>query len=606
MTENILFGLTAIIIFGIFAQWISWVLKAPSILLLLVFGFIAGPITGLLNPDAFFGDLLFPFVSIAVAIILFEGGLSLKIRELKDVLGIVRNLITIGTLLTWILSSIAAYIFLNLSLGLAILLGAILVVTGPTVIMPLLRLVKPKGDINSILKWEGIVNDPIGAILALLVFNTLISAGVKEATLTAVIVIVKTIVFSSIIGFVGAYLLIYLIKKDYIPDYLQNPASLATILLVFSLSNMAQNESGLFAVTLMGIILGNQKQIVIEHIIQFKENLGVLLLSILFIILAARLQPSDIELLDLGSILFTLALILLIRPITIFFSTLGSHLNWKEKLYLSWMAPRGIVAAAVTSIFAIELIEQGYEQANVLVPVIFLVIISSILIYGLSAIPLAKLLKLSDPNPQGLLIAGINKVSVKIHEILKNYNIRVLIVDTNWEKVTTARQRGVESTFGSIVSEKTFETINLDGIGRFIAFTSNKGINSLSTIHFSKIFDSSNVYQINTAPKFNQQLSKELRGHFFSSEKLTFPDIDHFENSLDVKLSKITTEFTFDKLIEKYDSDSVHPLFIIDGKGKLTIYSEKFSKLPNEGDTIISLIFENLDNSVSNKENENV
>jgi len=605
LTEHILIGLTAIIIFGIFAQWISWVFKFPSILLLLVVGFIAGPITGLLNPDAFFGDLLFPLVSIAVAIILFEGGLSLKISELKDVLGIVRNLITIGTIVTWVLSSIAAHYFLDLSIGLAILLGAILVVTGPTVIMPLLRLVKPKGDINPILKWEGIVNDPIGAILALLVFNTLISVGVKEATFTAIIVILKTIVFSSIIGIVGAYLLIYLIKKDYIPDYLQNPAALASILLVFSLSNISQNESGLFAVTLMGIILGNQKQIVIEHIVEFKENLGVLLLSVLFIILAARLKPSDIELLNFGSILFALSLILVIRPATIFLSTLGSHLSWKEKLYLSWMAPRGIVAAAVTSIFAMELVKHGYEEANVLVPIIFLVIIATILIYGLSAIPLARLLKLSDPNPQGLLIVGINKLSLEIHNILETYKIRVLLVDRNWEKVTNARQSGAETSFGSIVSEKTLETINLDGIGRFIALTSNRGINSLSAIHFSKVFDRANVYQINTGPNLTENLSKQLRGHFFSSDRLIYPDIEHFEDTLNVKANKITKEFTFTKLLKNHDPNLVHPLFIIDDQNKLTIYSEKYSKTPVEGETIISLIFEDKLNKFNNGENKN-
>lgn len=590
MAENLLVGLSAIIILGIFAQWVSWIFKFPSILLLLIFGFLAGPITGILNPDEVFGDLLFPFVSISVAIILFEGGLSLKIRNLKDVLGIVRNLITIGTVVTWVLSSVAAYYFLNLSLGLAILLGAILVVTGPTVIMPLLRLVKPKGDINAILKWEGIVNDPIGAVLALLVFDVLISSGVKEATLTTVIVIIKTIVFSSIIGVVGAFLLIYLIKKDYIPDYLQNPAALATILLVFSTSNLAQHESGLFAVTLMGIILGNQKHVVIDHIVEFKENLGVLLLSVLFIILAARLQPSDLAYLNFGSILFALSLIIIIRPATIFLSTLGSHITWKEKLYLSWMAPRGIVAAAVTSIFAIDLIDHGYEEANVLVPVMFLVIISTILVYGLSAIPLAKILKLSDPNPQGLLIAGINKVSIGIHNVLKQFNIRVLLVDTNWDKVTNARQIGIETEFGSIVSEKTTESINLDGIGKFIAITSNKGINSLSTLHFSKVFETANVYQINTAPKHNQSIGKELRGHFISSDKLTFPDIDNYESSLEVKANKITKEFNYDNLIDKYKSGFVHPLFVIDKDNNLKVISEKSKMVPIEGDTIISLI----------------
>lgn len=605
MNEYLLIGLASIIIFGILSQWISWYFKLPSILLLLIVGFIVGPATGLLNPDELFGDLLFPFVSISVAVILFEGGLSLKLNELKSVFGIVRNLITIGTVVTWSLSTLAAYYLMHLPIGLSLLLGAILVVTGPTVIIPLLRLVKPKGQINSILKWEGIVNDPIGAILALLVFETIIAAGVKEATFTIILVILKTVVISSIFGFAGAYILVYLIKKDFIPDYLQNPVTLATLLLIFSSSNIIQSESGLFAVTLMGIVLANQKQIVIEHIVQFKENLGVLLLSALFIILAARLQIADLELIDSGVLFFVAALIIIIRPATIFSSTIGSKLNWKEKLYLSWMAPRGIVAAAVASIFSLELVHNGFSEANVLVPIIFTVIVATILIYGLSAIPLAKLLKLSDPNPQGILIAGINTLSIEIHNVLQKYNIRVLLVDKNWEKVSSARQNSVEASFGSIVSEKILETVNLDGIGRFIALTSNRGINSLSSIHFSKIFDSANVYQINTAPEHKQQLMKELRGHFFSSERLNYPDIDFFENVLYVKANKITAEFTFEKLMQKNSQTSFHPLFIIGTDNKLTIYSEKYSKTPVKGETLISLIIDENHNFTSNGEKIN-
>jgi len=592
LTENLLIGLASIIILGILGQWISWYFKIPSILLLLFFGFLVGPISGILNPDHFFGDLLFPFVSISVAIILFEGGLSLKLNELKSVFGVVRNLISIGTITTWSLTTLSAYYLINLSLGLSLLLGAILVVTGPTVIMPLLRLVKPKGEINSILKWEGIVNDPIGAILALLVFETIISAGVKEATFTAILVIFKTVIFSCSIGLAGAYLLVYLIKKDFIPDYLQNPATLATLALVFAASNTIQSESGLFSVTIMGIYLANQKKIVVEHIIEFKENLGVLLLSALFIVLAARLQISDLEQINSGTILFIVTLIFIVRPLTILISTFGSKLTWKEKIYLSWMAPRGIVAAAVISIFSIELIHYGYDEAAVLVPIMFLVIIATILIYGLSAIPLARILGLSDPNPQGILIAGINDFTIEIQKVLKKFDIRVLLVDKNWEKVTGARLKGVESCFGSIVSEKTLENINLEGIGKFIALTSNRGINSLSAIHHSKIFESANVYQINTAPKPDLKMMKELRGHFFSSENLIYHDIDHYENNFILKANKLTSEFTFKDLVERYDPKLFHPLFMINGENTLTIFSEKYSKEPEQGDTLVSLIFD--------------
>lgn len=591
MAEELLIGLALIIFIGILGQWVSWYFKLPSILLLLILGFILGPITGVLNPDEIFGDLLFPFVSIAVAIILFEGGLSLKISELRPVFGIVRNLVTIGTLVTWGLVTIAAYYFTQLSFQLSLLLGAILVVTGPTVIVPLLRLVKPKGQINSILKWEGIVNDPIGALLALLVFESIISSGVTDASVTILIVIFKTILFSSILGLAGGYLLVYFIKKDFLPDNLQNPATLAVLVFVFASSNSVQGESGLFAVTLMGIYLANQKQIVIEHIVEFKENLGVLLLSVLFIVLAARLQIDELELINYGVIIFLIVLILLIRPISIFFSTIGSKISWKEKLYLSWMAPRGIVAAAVASIFSLELEHNGIEEAKLLVPIMFLVIIATILVYGLSAIPLARILKIADQNPQGILIAGINKLSIEIQKTLKNYNLKVLLVDKNWEKVTNARLAGIEAAFGSIVSEKTIENLDLEGIGKFIALTTNRGINSLSTLYYSKIFDSANVYQINTGQKEKEQMSKHLRGNYFSSIRLTISTLDIHDNNFVVKATKITAEFPFQSLLQKYDANLFFPLFIVNPENNLTIYSEKYSVPPKEGDTLISLIF---------------
>ena len=605
MSEQIIIGLAAIIVLGIFAQWVAWHFKLPSILLLLLFGFAVGPFTGFLQPDNFFGDLLFPFVSISVAIILFEGGLSLKLNELKLILKIVRNLITVGTVITWMLATIAAYYLIPLPWNFSILLGAILVVTGPTVIMPLLRLVKPKGQINSILKWEGIVNDPIGAMLALLVFESIISSGVIDATFTTLFTIVKTIGISSVIGVIGAYLLVFLLKKDYIPDFLQNPSSLAAIILVFALSNTIQSESGLFAVTIMGIILANQKQVVVEHIIEFKENLRVLLLSSLFIVLAARLKLSEIALLQTGSLIFVGALIFIIRPVTIFASTIGSHLSWKEKLYLSWMAPRGIVAAAVTSIFALELEHFGIKGAEILVPIMFLIIVSTIIVYGLSAIPLAKILHISDIDPQGILIAGINHLSKDIYKILSKYNIKVLLVDNNWDKVTNTRREGIDAIFGSIVSEKTLEHLNLEGIGKFIAFTPNKGINSLAAIYFSRIFESADVYQINTAPKFNQDLSKELRSNYLSSQKLEYPLLEHYDETIKVKETKITAEYTFENFVNQYGQDNVYPLFVLSKNNKLTVFSDNnFPKL-KEGETLISVILnENVKIQFNQQQNQ--
>ncbi len=412
-------GLALIIFFGILAQWIAWRFRLPSILLLLIAGFLAGPISGLIDPDQYFGNLLFPLVSISVAIILFEGGLSLKISELKSVGKVLLKLITIGIALTWLLAALAAYYILGMNISLSVLLGAILVVTGPTVIMPILRHVKPSYQVNSLLKWEGIINDSVGAVLAILVFEVIISSSLAQASTTLIFGIFKTIILSGTVGFAGGYAVQLLLKYKLIPDFLHNAISLALVVSVFAVSNLIQEESGLLAVTIMGIFLANQKSVTVRHIIEFKENLRVLLLSFLFIILAARLKISDLEMLNANSFIFVGLLMFVIRPVSIYASTIKSKINWKEKLYLSWMAPRGIVAAAVASLFAIKLTIAGVNEAEFLLPIMFLVIIITITIYGLSAMPFAKWLKISSPNPQGCIIIGANTFGMSLARALK-------------------------------------------------------------------------------------------------------------------------------------------------------------------------------------------
>jgi NhaP-type Na+/H+ or K+/H+ antiporter len=297
MVEHILLSLASIIVLGIGAEWLAWRLRLPSILLLLIFGIVVGPVTGFLNPDALFGDLLLPVVSIAVAIILFEGGLNLRISELRQVGGVVRNLITIGVLVTWLIGAGAAHFLLGLNFALALLLGAILVVSGPTVIMPLLRHLRPSGQVGSILKWEGIVIDPIGAILAVLVFEAILAGGFREAAAVTVIGLLKTILIGGGIGMLGAMIMVLLLRRFWIPDFLHGAVSLTLVIAVFAGSNLLQTDSGLLAATVMGIYLANQRTVSVRHIVRFKENLRVLLISGLFILLAARLQVSHLGLL---------------------------------------------------------------------------------------------------------------------------------------------------------------------------------------------------------------------------------------------------------------------------------------------------------------------
>lgn len=598
MNQELLIGLSSIIFLGMAAQWLSWRIKVPSILLLLIFGIIAGPILGLVRPDEFFGNLLFPIVSMSVAVILFEGGLNLKISELKIAGGVIRNLITIGGLATWVLATFAALFIVRMNFSLSVLLGAILVVTGPTVILPILRHVRPTGQVNSILKWEGIVNDPIGALLGVLVFEVILAKGLGEATVGVVWGISKTILLSLTIGLLSAYVIVFLLKYRLIPDFLQNSISLAMVVGVFSLSNLVQEESGLFSVTVMGVFLANQKTVTVKHIIEFKENLRTILISVLFIILAARLNFSDLKLLSFSSIIFTIVLILLIRPVSVYLSTIRSSLNWKEKLYISWMAPRGVVAAAVTSLFALELVKQGFENAEALVPLMFLIIIITIAVYGLSAEPLAVWLGISNSNPQGCLILGAHPFGRAIGKALKDKGIKILMIDSNYNNIKVAKMEGLPAFCGSVLSEYILDEIDLSGIGKLLAITPNKEVNSLAALHFSKIFGRTEVYQLSVEEDEQtkgKKVSQDLRGRILFGTNFTYGQLARrFHTDKQVKATNITEKFDFNVFSEKYTGDTITPFFVIDQNKNLNVYTSENKPKPEKGQILIGLFKENF------------
>jgi NhaP-type Na+/H+ or K+/H+ antiporter len=592
---EILLGLTGIIFFGILAQWLSWQYKLPSILLLLLVGFIAGPVTGFIKPNLYFGDMLFPLVSIFVAIILFEGGLSLKFSELKVVGKVVRNIIIFGIPITWVLAIAASYFILDFSLALSFLFGAILVVTGPTVILPLLRSIRPKGEVNSILKWEGIINDPIGALLAILVFEIIITTGLTAATFVLVTSLLKIIVLSTLIGLAGGAVLVAMLRYNLIPEFLINSVTLAVVVASFTLSNVVQKESGLLAVTVMGIFMANQRIVNVTHIIEFKENLRVILISVLFIILAARLEFKSLEMLGWESIIFVLVLILVIRPASIFLSTIKDKINWKEKLFISWMAPRGIVAAAVSAIFALELNKLNIQGANLLVPITFLVIIATIAVYGLSALPLAKMLKIANPNPQGILILGAHKFAREFAKVLKDKGFAALLVDTNYMNISSARMEGLQVYYGSIISEYILKEIDLSRIGKFMAITPNSEINSLSALRFSKIFGSNSVYQVQNKEEATDEesFSSELRGKVLFGKNVTYNKLmNMMDEGYEVKFTPITKEFGYDKFMNEYNENEVLPLCKISEDGNTIVWTADMETKPKAGEKLISLVKE--------------
>ncbi len=596
MPESGLMQLAGIVVLGIAAQWVAWRVGLPSILLLLTGGLLAGPVTGWLKPDALFGELLPPFVSLSVALILFEGGLTLKISELPKVGGIVRNLVTIGAAITWVITAAASHYILGLGISLSALLAAILVVTGPTVIGPMLRHIRPTGDVGPALRWEGIVIDPIGALLTVIIFEVLVIGEAKEASMHIVFALLKTIFVGGGLGLFAAGLMILLLKRYWVADHLQSAFAAMLVMASFTLADAVQHESGLLAVTVMGFVLANQKKVEIEHIVEFKENLQVLLLSILFIVLAARLDPDVLSNFGWREVGFVLALIFVARPAAVFISTMGKSLNFRQRVFLSWMAPRGIVAAAVASVFAIRLEAQGMDGAEVLVPITFLTIITTVAIYGITAPMLAHRLGVAESNPQGVLFVGAQSWVREIAIVLQRQGFRVLLVDANRDNIKQARMAGLPTFHGSILAEHVLDKIELGGLGKLIASTPNDWVNILTVRRFARIFGKENCFQVMARKSDNKdERHSYLRGRRLWSKEVSLAGLaSRFASSHEIKATKISEQFDY-AAYQKQNGEDAIPLFVIQAGKKLEPVTADVPVSPQPDSVLIGLVREEKD-----------
>ena len=591
--SKIILLLAGTVVLGVSAQWIAWWLKLPSILMLLLVGIAAGPGFHLLDPEALLGDLLFPFVSLSVALILFEGGLTLRFSEFKHVGGTVLRLISLGVLVTWIIATVSAYVLVGLSFELSLLLGAILTVTGPTVVGPLLRHIRPVGSAGSILKWEGILVDPVGALLAVLIFQAIDSGRISQAPTVVMLGVFKAVAAGAVVGAAGALVLVVTFRKHLIPDALHNAFTLMLVIASSTAANALHHESGLLAVTLMGIALANQSHVPVRHILEFKENLRVLLISTLFILLAARLRTDEITGLPLAGIGFLLVLIFIARPLSVIASTGGSGLSLRDKVFLSWMAPRGIVAAAVTSVFAFRLSQDpNYTEAAQLVPLVFLVIVGTVAVYGLTGGPLARRLGLAQKNPQGALIVGANPFARAVGQALVDAGHRVLLVDSNYWRVAAARMDGFKVWHGNILAHDAVDELDLAGIGRLLAMTPNDEANSLASLHMGEVFGRQQVYQLPPPQKSSAgkgvEVPADLRGRLLFGEGIDFWEFEkRIERGWSIKSTQLTEQFSFDDYQSQHRGEAV-PLFLVAG-GKLSVFTVQTPPTPAAGQTLISL-----------------
>jgi NhaP-type Na+/H+ or K+/H+ antiporter len=591
--------MASILIVGIALQWIGWRFKIPALILLIIAGFIMGPITGWINPKEDFAELLNPIVSLGVAIILFEGGLNLKWHEFKQNSQVINRLITWNVLITFFFGVIGAYYLVGLSMPVALIFAAIIIVTGPTVITPLLKQANLNKGPSALLKWEGIINDPIGALLVVLIYGYYMLSQSETLLINIAIGLGLSLVVSLILGVGFGFFIAEAFKKGKVPEHLKSPLILITVFLVYTLANLVQSEAGLMAVTILGIALANQRLDSLGELRRFKEYVTILLVSFIFIILTAEIEPEILQRLGWQSWLLLFLIIFIFRPISIYLSTIKTDINPRERLLIAWIAPRGIVAAAIAGLFSPQLIEKGYVGAELLLPLVFALIILTVVLHGLSIGWLAKKLDLASSHPDGLMLIGASVWSIALASELQKNKIPVLLIDKKWENLKPARMQNIPTFYGEILAQRTEEVLELSHITKLLALTDNKSYNTLVCSHFAPELGHSNVYEIGweqVDEKKNKLPSEEVRGNPLFDSELFYNDfMTYFNNGWKFQTTLLSKEFTYEDAIIKNPKDSL-VIAVITKSEHIFLYPFSEAELKKELKKLILFVPEKINN----------
>lgn len=584
---NAMTGIALILFLGIAAQWVAWRLRIPAILVLLGTGLTLGPGLHFLNVEELLGEHLETVVGLSVAIILFEGGLGLRWKEIRAHGPVVARLVTLGVVVTGIIGTVAAVFLLGLPWGVALVLGTVLTVSGPTVVLPLLLHIRPDRQTAAVLRWEGILIDPIGVVLAVLAFEALLAGGGADSAGVAVLGLAKAVALGGTIGLAAGALITFLESRFLVPDTLGAGVGLASVIAAYALADLVQPESGLFAVTIMGVFLANQRWADIRHILDFKENLSQILLGVLFILLAASVERHAILSLDARAFLFVALLVFVARPLAVLVSTRGSTLSWRQRAFISWMAPRGIVAAAAAAFFALRLDAAGIPGGEVLVTVTFLTIVATVMLYAITGRPVARMLGVAGPPSHGVLVVGANAVARALARPLQEAGLRTLLVDTNAEAVSAANTAGLNAVTGDALSPHFEERHGIEGLGSMWAVTPNRTTNSLAAVRFADHFGRGGVYQV--AVSDSEAIEAHLRGRLLWDGRLTYGEMrDRLREGWRVTKTPITDQFGIDEWRAKHGERALG-LYRLTDERRVLVFAEDEPFTAEAGDVLVAL-----------------
>ncbi len=618
--ESLVLAITLIGLLGVGAQWLAWRLAAPAIVIMAIAGLLAGPVFKILWPAgwtpggpapmaALFGDFFQPMISIAVAVILFEGGLTLNFKEIRGLTAGVRRLVFPGVLVAWALGALAAIHIGALSPGPAILLAGVMVVTGPTVIIPLLRQAKLTPRPAALLKWEGIVNDPIGALFAVFTFEAIrLGAGAGAGhggesadfgQLAGSLLIASALAIS--FGWLLGALAARIFHRGWAPEYLKPPILLALVLFGFEFANLLQEEAGLLTVTAMGVTLANSRIASLDDIRHFKESIATLLVSGVFIVLTANLTLETLTGLQPRDFLFVAAMLFVVRPAAIFLSTIGAGLSWRERLLVGWIAPRGIVAVAVSSFFGAALVShyaaaggdpQLLQSAERLTPLAFLMVFAAVIAHGFSIGPLARFLGLSSTERPGVLIVGGSEWAAALAAKLKEMEIPVTIADSSWQRLRPARQADIPVYFGEILSEVTEHHLDFNRFAAVLALSPNESYNALVCTDLGPELGRAQAYQASErrgGEDDRRGLSYALRGRTFLQSGATLDElIRRHYMGWRFQRTRITDEYPPETYLKDVGKEA--ELVMILRKGALQFASAEAPLSPEIGDVALAYL----------------
>ncbi|MHA6258909.1 cation:proton antiporter [Sporosarcina sp. CAU 1771] len=589
LLDSLLFNLMLVVLIGILSQWVAWRFRMPAIVVMSVAGLLVGPIFGLINPQESMGELFGPIITLAVAVILFEGSLNLEIKEIKGFGKPVTRIVTIGAFIAWIAGSLAAHYIAGLPLTVAFIIGGLFIVTGPTVILPLLRQAKLKPRPAAILKWEGIVVDPIGALLAVFTFE-LFKFINGEVTLPSFLLFFAGSIFAVILGYAVGKILGVSFEKGNVPEFLKSPVLFAVVIFTFVFSDEIMEHTGLLAVTAMGMTMANMRLTSIHDIREFKENISVLLISGIFVMLTASLDPQILkEIFSLNIILFVIAMLIVVRPLSILLSTIGTDLNMRERILLSWIAPRGIVALTVSGYFATVLTEHGYEGAEILTALTFALVFGTVVLHGFSIGPLARRLNLTTADESGVLIVGGSRFAAEFAQSIKNTGNAVIVVDRSWANLAPSRQMGVNTFIGNILEEQNDYHLDLTPYRFILAMTKADIYNAHICADFVPELGRENLYQTG----FHS--TTETKGYGLTSGQYLFTpavSIYQIEDRVNeghvIRKTLITKQYSYTQYLRERDDSSIL-LYILRADSSIEFYSPEVELQANPGDAVLAL-----------------